>query len=186
MAEAGAIPNAPQAPALLKRRSLLPSFLKQLLQCLLVVVLAAGSYYLISRYLVTSVRVVGSSMVPTLHNSDYYLLNRWIYHFREPKRGDVVVLRDISGNCFAVKRIVAVGGDALYMKDGQVYLNGKKLNEPYLAPGTFTFPMGSGRNQLIMCGKDHFFVMGDNRMNSADSRVYGAIPREDILGMVVR
>jgi signal peptidase I len=187
MADAGSLPAAPAVPAKVElRRPWFSALPRQLLQCILIIALAAGSYYLISQFLVTSVRVVGSSMIPTLHDSEFYLLNRWIYRFKAPQRGDVVVIRDISGNCFAVKRIIAVGGDSLYMKDGEVYLNGKKLNESYLAPGTFTFALGASRNQLVMCGKDQFFVMGDNRMNSADSRVYGAVAKENVLGMVVR
>src|SRR5436190_78131 len=71
-----------------------PSWVKQVIQCLLATGLAFASYYLISRYLVQSVQVVGSSMVPTLHDSEHYLLNRWVYHFRAPVRKDVVVLRD--------------------------------------------------------------------------------------------
>ena len=71
------------------------------------------------------------------------------------------------------------------MKDGNVYLNGSKLNETYLAPGTPTFTDSKYRDQLILCGKGQFFVLGDNRLNSVDSRAYGPVPRANILGPIV-
>ena len=71
------------------------------------------------------------------------------------------------------------------MKDGRVYVNGCKLDEPYLAPGTPTFTDSKYRDQLILCGKDQFFVLGDNRLNSIDSRAYGPVPRRNILGPII-
>jgi signal peptidase I len=162
------------------------TLLAQIFQCFVVGALGLTSYYLISTYLVQSVKVVGSSMVPTLHDSDHYLLNRWVYHFRSPSRKDIVVIRDPSAKCFAVKRIIGVGGDSVFLKDGAVYVNGIKLSEPYLPDGTPTYACGKVQQQMIVCGKDQYFLLGDNRMNSADSRVYGLVPRQNILGMIVR
>ena len=178
------LPTKPAAAAKPKRSG--ESFLRQLFQCLVVACLGLTSYYIISTYFVQSVKVVGSSMLPTLHDSDHYLLNRWVYHFRTPSRQDIVVIRDPSAKCYAVKRIVGVGGDSVYFKDGAVYVNGTKLQEPYLPTGTPTYACGKVQEQLITCGKDQFFLLGDNRMNSADSRVYGPVPRQNILGMIVR
>jgi signal peptidase I len=162
------------------------TLLAQIFQCFVVGALGLTSYYLISTYLVQSVKVVGTSMVPTLHDSDHYLLNRWVYHFRSPSRKDIVVIRDPSAKCFAVKRIIGVGGDSVFLKDGAVYVNGIKLSEPYLPDGTPTYACGKVQQQMIVCGKDQYFLLGDNRMNSADSRVYGLVPRQNILGMIVR
>ena len=161
--------------------------LKQFLQVVLVAFLAVCSYYFMSRHVLQNVEVVGVSMVPTLHNADHLLLNHWTYLFRQPKRNDIVVLRDPSDNTFAVKRIVAGAGDSIYLKGGRVYINGTLLDEPYLAPGTPTYSYLTRKgDQLTVCGKDRYFVLGDNRKNSADSRVYGAIPRANILGTVIR
>jgi signal peptidase I len=186
MVRSDTVPPTPLSSSAAKKKSWLPSAVRQLLQCGLVILLALGCYFLISHYLVTSVRVVGTSMVPTLHDNDFYLLNRWVYRFKAPKRGDVVVIRDIAGDCFAVKRIVGTTGDSVYLRGGAVYVNGRKLSEPYLVPGTPTFAVGPDRDQLFMCGRDQYFLLGDNRMNSVDSRYYGAVSKPNILGLVVR
>jgi signal peptidase I len=144
------------------------------------------SYFLISHFLVQSVTVVGVSMVPTLHNSEHYLLNRWVYFLHQPQPTDVVVIRDPLDHTYAVKRIVAVGGDSVYLRDGWVYVNGHRLVETYLPAGTPTFASAPHREQLFKCAKDQFFVMGDNRNNSLDSRVYGPVRRQDILGLIIR
>ncbi|MGD0615327.1 MAG: signal peptidase I, partial [Verrucomicrobiota bacterium] len=77
-------------------------------------------------------------------------------------------------------------GDALFLKDGQVYLNGRRLSEPYLYPHTPTYTYSKATEELILCGRDQYFVMGDNRTDSFDSRMYGPVPRRDILGALVR
>jgi signal peptidase I len=173
----------PRAP---KAQSGVRAVCRQVFHLLAVTALAVASYFLISHFLLQSVKVVGRSMVPTLYDSQHYLLNRWVYHFRAPKPADVVVLRDPSDNGFSVKRIIAAPGDSIYLKDGSVYVNGCKLREAYLSPGTLTFIEAKSQNELILCGKDQYFLLGDNRGNSIDSRTYGPVPRRNILGPIVR
>jgi len=163
-----------------------PSIARQIAQCLVFTLLACASYFLISHFLLQSVKVVGRSMVPTLHDSDHCLLNRWIYHFRSPRQSDVVVLVDPSDQGFSVKRIIATPGDSVYLKDGGVYVNGHRLNETYLAPGTLTFTDSKYHDEFILCGKDQYFLLGDNRPNSIDSRMYGVVPRQNILGPIIQ
>ena len=162
------------------------AFLRRISQWLAIGASAVGSYYGISHFILQSVTVVGLSMAPTLFDSQHYLLNRWIYHVRAPHRSEIVVLRDPTDNTFAVKRVVGVSGDTIYLKDGDVYVNGEKLAEPYLAPGTATFAYAPFKEQSFKCGQDQYFVMGDNRRNSADSRTYGPIRRQNVLGLIIR
>lgn len=159
---------------------------RQIFSTLGIVALAFASYFLITRFVLQSVEVVGVSMSPTLQNSQHYLLNRWIFHVRKPRHGDVVVLLDPVDHSYAVKRIIASAGDTVFLKGGHVFVNGQVLNEPYLRRGMPTFPYLSAREQTFHCGDDQYFVLGDNRINSADSRTYGAVPGRNILGLIVR
>jgi len=118
------------------------------------------SYFIISHFVLQSVQVVGESMAPTLYDSQQYLLNRWVYHFRAPRRTDVVVLRDPEEHGFAVKRIIAAAGDRVELKAGKVYVNGCRLSEPYLPPNTSTFPYLTEKEQSSCSAKTSFSSLG--------------------------
>lgn len=161
------------------------SFVDQILHCLIVAMLAVLCYLFVSHDFLQSVEVIGESMVPTLHPTERYLLNRWVYRVRDPEPGDIVVIQDPTDGQFSVKRIIAGSGDSVYLKNGSVFVNGHELKEPYLPRGTRTYPSETVKGKFIVCGNNQYFVLGDNRNNSLDSRVYGAIPRQNILGTVV-
>lgn len=152
----------------------------------MIAALAVASYFLISHFVLQSVEVSGASMVPTLHDSDRYLLNRLVYDFRAPHRGEIVVVKDPTDGAYCVKRVVGLPGESLYFKDGRLFVNGEELNEPYLRPGTMTFTPERVQQELVVCGKDRYYVLGDNRNSSFDSRFYGPISRENIVGAVMR
>jgi len=173
-------------PGVVKQGAHTPSFLQQIYQAISVAGLAMASYFVISHFVLQTVQVVGESMIPTLQDSQQYLLNRWIYYFRAPKRNDVVVLRDPIDKGFAVKRVIGMAGDKVVFKKGRVYVNDQKLEEPYLVAGMSTFPCPDTNEQAFTLGKDQYFVLGDNRRNSADSRAYGPVSRQSILGLIVR
>lgn len=158
--------------------------LKQILIFGLIGATGFGVFQFTSRFVFQSVQIVGASMSPTLRDSERYVLNRLVYQFREPRPQDIVVLRDPSDNCYAVKRIVAKEGDLVHIKNGQLFINGKSLPEPYLPEKTPTFAGPRYKEQMWICGVNQYFVLGDNRNNSADSRVYGTVPRANILGLV--
>jgi signal peptidase I len=160
------------------------ALLKNIFFAALIAGLSFGSFHFITSYVMQSVHVVGSSMSPTLHDKENYVLNRWVYRVRDPKPSEIVVLRDPEDNCFAVKRIVAKQGDTVIVKKGHLFVNGKELKEPYLPKNTTTFPRPQYEEQMWVCGVNQYFVLGDNRNNSADSRIYGTVPRQNILGMV--
>jgi len=146
-------------------------------------VLSICGYYLVSRFVATTVVVQGRSMYPTLDDGDRFILNRLSYFNHAPKRGDLVVIKDPGHNDYAVKRIVAMPCESLYFMKGSFLVNGKHLLEPYLPAGTQTF-LPDVQEKLLMVGKNHYFVLGDNRGNSEDSRYYGAVDRSRIIGSI--
>jgi signal peptidase I len=152
----------------------------------------------IKAWVVNPYRIPSSSMEPTLHCgtggagclarfSDRVLANRFIYHLRDPHRGEIVVFNVPSaaetacgsGGVF-VKRIVGLPGDIWQEKQGHVYINGKKLNEPYIQNDRRDFQSYPVRK----IPKDNYFMMGDNRASSCDSRRWGTVPRGNIIGKV--
>jgi signal peptidase I len=172
------------APRKQRRPLRFTGLIKLLGKFALIAVLSTASYYGISHFLVETVEVQGDSMVPTLQEKNHYLLNRWVFHNRDPRRGEIVVIRDPADNGFSVKRVVALAGESVHIKEGRVYVNGNELKESYLMPKTLTFTYSQAREQFITCGKDQYFVLGDNRVRSIDSRSYGPVPRKNFLGLI--
>jgi signal peptidase I len=127
--------------------------------------------------------VKGSSMQPTLEDGEWLFVNKWVYWVGEPKRGDVVILKDPSGGFgkreYLVKRIVALPGDTVEVKNHELYVNGEKYNEPYIDVQFEDADFSS-----LTVEKGHYFVIGDNRHAGAsrDSRSFGSVPDEMIKG----
>jgi signal peptidase I len=127
---------------------------------------------------------MGDSMHPTLQQSDHYLLKKWVYLLREPREQEVVVIIDPQDTGFSVKRIIAADGDRVELKYGEVYVNGVRLKEPYLHPGCATRSWNGVGTQVFQLGQEEYFVLGDNREVSVDSRAYGPVPRRSVLGLI--
>jgi signal peptidase I len=151
----------------------------------LIVVLAVSLYCLVTHTVLESIAVAGDSMKPTLGDHARYFLVRMAFCNREPRPSDVVVFIDPADRGLSVKRVIGMPGDMVHIKEGKVYVNWKEIPEPYLAPDTPTFTYTRAREQLIACGQNQYFVLGDNRLVSIDSRAYGAVPRQNILGLVL-
>jgi signal peptidase I len=152
----------------------------------------------IKAWVVNPYRIPSSSMEPTLHCarpnsgcearfSDRVLANRFIYHLREPARGDIIVFKTprlAEAKCGAggtfVKRLVGLPGETWEERDGVVYINGKRLVEPYVR-GVRRDSNNYGPRKIP---EGRYFFMGDNRVQSCDSREWGAVPRENIIGEV--
>ncbi|MFN2116005.1 MAG: signal peptidase I [Anaerolineae bacterium] len=129
------------------------------------------------RLVVQNFRIEGRSMEPTLHSGQYLLVNKMSYRvLGDPSRGDIVVFEAWNQDKDFIKRIVGTPGDEIEIKDGCVHVNGDCLEESYLEQPT-TDAVGP-----IVLGPDEYYVLGDNRGNSSDSRNYGALPRGNIVG----
>jgi signal peptidase I len=181
----GAAPAATTVASARGARSAGVPLSRQIVQCVIVAALSFASYFCISHFLFQSVQVVGASMSPTLHHSGFYLMNRCVYWVREPRPGDIVVIRDPIDQTYAVKRIIAGNGDTVRLLGGRVYVNDRELYEPYLPSNIATYPHAH-KHDTFRCGPGEYFVLGDNRMDSTDSRVYGPIHRSRILGTIIR
>jgi len=130
-------------------------------------------------FLAQATRVYGQSMEPTLHTNDRVILDKLTYRFRPPHRGDVVVIQVQKDGPRLIKRIVGLPGETISIHDGKVFIDGKPLEEPYLnQPTTGLMPP-----RHIPPG--HYFVLGDNRRASNDSRSFGPVARDHILGRAV-
>jgi len=122
------------------------------------------------------IRVDGSSMVPTLNNGQFVMVNRLAFKLGDPSHGDVVVFhypRDPQQEY--IKRIIGLPGDIVVINNGHVYVNGQQLIEPYIAAA----PRSQGEWEIP---ENHVFVLGDNRNNSQDSRSFGAVSMENVIG----
>lgn len=141
-------------------------------------------------------RIPSPSMEPTLHCAkpvggcksriaDRVIANRLVYRFHEPERGDIIVFdapRRVEAACDAggtfIKRIVGLPGESVSMRGGHVFINGERLNEPYLQPAY----RGRESGRWGRIPSDGYFVLGDNRAMSCDSRRWGAVTRDRIIG----
>jgi len=129
-------------------------------------------------------KVQGQSMFPTIHNGDFLVTEKISYRLGEPKRGQIVVLKNPRDESVDfIKRIIALPGDQIKIEQSRFFLNGGVLNEPYLPPGTTV----TGENFLkdgeaYTLGPNQYFVAGDNRKNSSDSRDFGPIGKEKLIG----
>ncbi len=151
-----------------------------------VAVIALVAVFLIRSYLVQPFLVSGNSMVPTFMNGDYLLIDEFSYHFRNPYRGEVTVFRyPQNESTFFIKRIIGLPGERVKLENNVItiyndeYPNGKTIEEAYLGNDLIT----SGSTDLEL--KDNeYFVLGDNRLFSYDSRNWGVLPERDIVGLV--
>ena len=132
----------------------------------------------ITKFVITHTLVPTGSMIPTIQINDHLIINRVPLYFADPKAGEVVVFRHDKE---LIKRIIGVPGDTLDIEDGQVYINGQVLDEPYLYEQNSTYSFMMDEIEFpIEIPEDMYFMMGDNRNNSEDSRYFGMIHRDAI------
>ncbi len=134
-------------------------------------------------------QVNGQSMVPNFQSGEYVLTDKISYRFRSPARGEVIVFHappeahcQEGTGCDFIKRIIGVPGDQVEVKDNSYYVNNKKLDEVYIPSSYATYPGQYTRDKVITLDKNEYFVSGDNRPYSSDSRAWGPITTKEIVG----
>lgn len=153
------------------------------------VVIALSIFLVVYLFLMQPHQVNGQSMVPTFQSGEYVLTDKISYKLGVPKRGDVIVFHAPEAancpqgtGCDFIKRILGLPGETVEVKENGIWVNGVKLTEPYI-PGSFETLAGAfTKNRAITLGPNEYFVSGDNRPYSSDSRAWGAITNQDIVG----
>ncbi len=168
-----------------------------LFEYILIAVVAVAVALLVQAFLVKPYRIPSPSMVNTLRVGDRVLVNRAMYHLRDVKHGDIMVFRyPLDTKIAFIKRVVGLPGDVLQARDGVLWRNGEALDEPYvhetkgqrdptdpaglIAETTMAEAWSLAEPYTVPPG--NYFVMGDNRTNSDDSRVWGPVPEGNIIG----
>lgn len=148
------------------------------------IVVALSIFVVVYLFLVQPHEVRGSSMEPNFHNNEYILTDKISYRIHNPNRGDVIIFKSPQNpDVDYIKRIVGLPGDRVMVKNGYVYVNGIKLNEYYLKDLTLLFPGSFVQEGVeIAVPSNDYFVMGDNRPHSSDSREFGPIDKKSIIG----
>ncbi|MGL5346348.1 MAG: signal peptidase I [Peptostreptococcaceae bacterium] len=154
--------------------------IKHLLDFIKEPLLAVLTALLVIQFLFAHTIIPSESMEPTIMTSDRMIINRLPYYYRNPKRGEIVIFK--QGDEFWVKRVIGEPGDTLNLIDGYVYINDHPLDESgYLDSSILTFPLSSDISFPFIVPTNTYFVMGDNRLASRDSRAIGPIDRELIV-----
>lgn len=140
--------------------------------------------FLVIRLAVQNFNIDGMSMEPGLHNQELILVDKWSYLFHSPARGDVVVfVAPPNPTQDYIKRIIGLPGDVITIQNTTVMVNGKPLKEPYIDPRRQGNPYPPIVNRVIP--PNAYFVLGDNRGGSSDSRDWGCVPESNIIGRAV-
>lgn len=134
--------------------------------------------FLIRTFVIQPFYIPSSSMYPTLQTNDKIMVNKFIYYLTKPKRGDIMVFHyPLDKNKDYIKRVIGLENETVEVKDSQVYINGKVLQEPYLPEG-----LDYGEFGPFKVPPGQYFMMGDNRPDSQDSRYWGALDKNLIIG----
>lgn len=156
---------------------------KEIMHMLIYFVIVIISVLLIHQFVGQQIEVSGSSMESTLHNEDHLILEKVSYEIGSPKRYDIVVFRPYSDekDTYYIKRVIGLPGETIQIVGSDIYIDGKLLNEDY---GNNPIADGGIAKDPIILGRDEYFLLGDNRNNSKDSRDFsiGSVKRGAIIG----
>ena len=159
--------------------------MRELLNTAIYLLCVLGAVWLVITFVGQRTEVEGASMENTLHNGDNLIVDKLSYRFHDPERFDIIVFPfQFQDNTYYIKRIIGLPGETVQiMEDGSIYINGEKLEESYGREVIKPETIGRAADPIVL-EEDEYFVMGDNRNNSSDSRtdMVGNIKREDIIG----
>lgn len=156
--------------------------IREYLESLLI---AAALALLIRTFVVTPFKIPTGSMEPTMIPGDKIFVNRFIYRFAQPERGDVIVFRyPENPRRDFIKRLVAVGGETIQIDNGKITINDEEVNDPKIFKELYYYNRGQygAVDKEITVPQDHYFVLGDNSGSSRDSRYWGFVPKKFLLG----
>jgi signal peptidase I len=160
-----------------KRESVLRILLRWLSEIVETIVPAILIALLINLFLAQATRVYGQSMEPNLHTDQRLVVEKLSYNFHEPRRGDIVILQaPKAGSGLLIKRVIGLPGEKVEIKGGKVYINEQPIDEPYISD------QSQRDSRAIVVPPEYAFVLGDNRGFSNDSRAFGSVPLENIVG----
>jgi signal peptidase I len=153
------------------------------------VVIALSIFLIIYLFVSSPHQVNGQSMVPNFQNGDYVLSDKVSYRVGNPKRGDVIVFHAPAAadcptgtGCDFIKRVIGLPGETITVHDNHIWVNDRQVVEPYIPADFQTLPGNATRDKSITLEPNQFFVCGDNRPYSSDSRSWGPITRDEIVG----
>ena len=161
------------------------AYLLAIWEILEVVLIALATVFLIRTFVAQPFLVSGASMEPNFSSGNYLIVDEITYHFRDPARGEVIVFRyPKNPSVFFIKRVIGLPNERIVIRDGKItifnelYKEGLLLKEDYLPPGLRTVG-----DIDVSLEKDRYLVLGDNRYQSFDSRSWGAVSRDEIIGL---
>ena len=169
---------------------MMKKFLSFVFELLKVIVISLIIIVPIRYFLIQPFYVKGASMEPNFHDREYLIIDELSYRFNLPQRGDIIVFRyPLDPQEYFIKRVIGLPGEKVEVKNGKVYIynlenpDGLALNEPYLADSLETYD--NSDKGIIELKKDEYYVMGDNRTASKDSRSFGPVNRSFVTGRVM-
>lgn len=155
------------------------------------VVIALSIFLVVYLFLLQPHQVKGQSMVPNFQDKEYLLTDKVSYKLGKPHRGDIVVFHAppaancvVGTGCDFIKRVLGLPGDTIEVKDNAIWVNNNKLDEPYIPSSFEILPGNFTKGKAVRLGADEYFVSGDNRPYSSDSRAWGPITSKEIVGRV--
>lgn len=168
------------------------NFINKLLDFFELVIMGGIIFVIVYFFVGQLVRVSGKSMEPSLYDGQQLLTEKITVNITNLNRGDIIIFNSIEekdkSSHLLIKRIIGLPGEKIKIQEGAIYINDQRLEEPYLQPDTFTTLKANSKikeGEEYMIGEDSYFVLGDNRNDSVDSRVFGTLHKNNILGKAV-